>query len=63
MSNSVQPHRQQPTMLLCPQNSLGKNPGLGCHFLLPQTIETEAINTLGENRTELPMKFLQERIF
>ena len=34
MSNSVWPHGQQPTRLLCPQNSLGKNTGVGCHFLL-----------------------------
>ena len=34
MSDSVQPHGQQPTRLLCPQNSLGKNTGVGCHFLL-----------------------------
>ena len=25
---------QQPTRLLWPQDSLGKNPGVGCHFLL-----------------------------
>ena len=31
---SVQPHGQQPTRLLCPQDSLGKNTGVGCHFLL-----------------------------
>ena len=34
MSNSVRPHRQQPTRLLCPWDSLGKNTGVGCHFLL-----------------------------
>ena len=34
MSNSVQPHRQQPTRLLHPGDSPGKNTGLGCHFLL-----------------------------
>ena len=34
MSNSVQPHRRQPTRLLCPWDSLGKNTGVGCHFLL-----------------------------
>ena len=27
-------HGQQPTRLLCPQDSLGMNSGLGCHFLL-----------------------------
>ena len=34
MSNSVQPHRQQPTRLHCPWDSPGKNTGVGCHFLL-----------------------------
>ena len=34
MSNSVRPHRQQPTRLYCPWNSPGKNAGVGCHFLL-----------------------------
>ena len=30
----VQPHGQQPTRLLHPQDSPGKNTGVGCHFLL-----------------------------
>ena len=34
MSDSVRPHRQQPTRLLCPWDSPGKNNGVGCHFLL-----------------------------
>ena len=34
MSNSVQPRRRQPTRLLCPWDSPGKNTGVGCHFLL-----------------------------
>ena len=34
MSNSVRSHRQQPTRLLYPWNSPGKNTGVGCHFLL-----------------------------
>ena len=34
MSDSVRPHRRQPTMLLCPWDSPGKNTGVGCHFLL-----------------------------
>ena len=28
------PHRWQPTRLLCPWDSPGKNTGVGCHFLL-----------------------------
>ena len=30
----MRPHRWQPTGLLCPWNSPGKNTGVGCHFLL-----------------------------
>ena len=37
MSDSVQPHRQQPNRLLCPWDSPGKNTGVGCHFLLQTT--------------------------
>ena len=32
----LRPHRRQPIRLLCPQDSLGKNTGVGCHFLLQQ---------------------------
>ena len=34
MSDSVQPHRQQPTRPRRPWDSSGKNTGVGCHFLL-----------------------------
>ena len=34
MSNSVQPHRRQPTRLPRPWDSPGKNTGVGYHFLL-----------------------------
>ena len=34
MSDSVRPHRQQPTRLPCPWDSPGKNAGVDCHFLL-----------------------------
>ena len=34
MSDSVWPHRQQPTRLPRPWDSPGKNTGVGCHFLL-----------------------------
>src|SRR5574340_1477486 len=43
MSNSVRPHGLQPTRLLCPWNSPGKNTGLGCHFLLQcMKVESES---------------------
>ena len=35
MSDSVWPHRRQPTRLPRPWDSPGKNTGVGCHFLLP----------------------------
>ena len=34
MSDSVRPHRWQPTSLRCPWDSPGKNIGVGSHFLL-----------------------------
>ena len=37
VSNSVWPHRRQPTRLPHPWDSQGKNTGVGCHFLLQCT--------------------------
>ena len=34
VSDSVRPHRRQPTRLPDPWDSPGKNTGVGCHFLL-----------------------------
>ena len=34
MSDSLRPHRRQPTRLPRPWDSPGKNIGVGCHFLL-----------------------------
>ena len=34
VSDSVRPHRRQPTRLCGPWDSLGKNTGESCHFLL-----------------------------
>ena len=34
MSDPVQPHRWQPTRLLCSWDFPGKSTGVGCHFLL-----------------------------
>ena len=34
MSDSLRPHRRQPTRLPSPWDSPGKNTGVGCHFLL-----------------------------
>src|SRR5574338_822308 len=43
MSDSVRPHRRQPTRLPCPWDSPGKNTGVGCHFLLQcMKVESES---------------------
>ena len=34
VSDSSRPHGLQPTRLLCPWDSPGKNTGVGCHFFL-----------------------------
>ena len=44
MSNSLQPHRLQPTRLLCPWDSPGKNIGMGCHFFLQAIFPTQGSN-------------------
>ena len=43
MSDSVRPHRRQPTRFLCPWDSPGKNTGVGCHFLLHTFSQTLVI--------------------
>ena len=35
---TVLPHGQQPTRLLRPRDSPGKNTGVGCHFLLQHSV-------------------------
>ena len=43
MSDSVRPHRRQPTRLSRPWDSPGKNTGVGCHFLLQcMKVESES---------------------
>ena len=37
------PHRRQPTRLLCPWDSPGKNTGVGCHFLL-QCVKVKSLS-------------------
>ena len=44
MSDSLQPYGLQPTRLLCPWDSLGKNTGLGCHALLQGIFPTQGSN-------------------
>ena len=46
MSDSARPYGQQPTRLLCSWNSLGKNTGVGCQFLLQGCIDGFLPNVL-----------------
>ena len=43
VSDSVQPHGLQPTRLLRPWDSPGKNTGVGCHFLL-QCVKVKSLS-------------------
>ena len=43
VSDSVRPHRWQPTRLPCSWDSPGKNTGVGCHFLVQcMKVKTES---------------------
>ena len=44
MSDSLRPHGLQPTRLLCPWDSPGKNTGVGCHALLQGIFPTQGLN-------------------
>ena len=37
-------HKLYPARLLCPWDSIGKNPGVGCHFLLQGIFPTQGSN-------------------
>ena len=50
MSNSVRPHRRQPTRLHCPWDSPGKNTGVGCHFLL-QCLKVKSLSRVRPSAT------------
>jgi len=44
VSDSLQPHGLKPARLLWPWNFLGKNTGVGCHFLLQGIFPTQGSN-------------------
>ena len=44
MSDSLQPHGEQPFRLLCPWDFPGKNTGVGCHSLLQGIFLTQGLN-------------------
>ena len=45
MFDSLQPHGLQPTRLLCPWNSPGKNTGVRCHSLLQEDLPNPRIES------------------
>ena len=60
MFDSVRPHGEQPTRLLCPWDSPGKNTGMGCHFLLQcmyacwlASIVSDSVRPNGQQPTRL----------
>ena len=48
MSNSVRPHRWQPTRVPRPWDSPGKNTGVGCRFLL-QCMKVKSESEVGQS--------------
>ena len=52
MSDSVRPHRRQPTRLPRPWDSPGKNTGVGCHFLL-QCINVKSESEVAQSHPTL----------
>ena len=48
MSDSVWPHRRQPTRLFRPWDSPGKNTGVGCHFL-PQCMKVKGVSEVAQS--------------
>ena len=44
--DSLWPHGQQPTRLLCSWDFLGKNTAAGCHFLLRGIFRTQRLNRI-----------------
>ena len=61
MSDSVRPHRQQPTRLPHPWDSPGKNTGVGFHFLL-QCVKVKSLSQTAAYQAPLPMGFFQARV-
>ena len=49
VSDSVRPHRRQPTRLPGPWDSPGKNTGMGCHFLL-QCMKVKSQSEVAQSR-------------
>jgi len=69
MSDSVQPHRRQPTRLLHPWVSPGKNTGVGCHFLWEWKVKVKSLSRVrlratpwtAAHQAPLPMGFSRQK--
>jgi len=55
----VRTHRWQPTRLLCPWDSPGKNTGVGCHFLLPRPFRYDLNQILYDYTVEVRNRFTE----
>ena len=53
VSDSVRPHRRQPTRLPRPWDSPGKSTGVGCHFLL-QCMKVKSESEVSQSCPTLP---------
>ena len=64
VSDSVRPHRRQPTRLHRPWDSPGKNTGVGCHFLL-QCVKVKIEREVAQSCPTLsdPMDCIAGRFF
>ena len=61
MYNSLQPHGLQPTRLLCPWDSPGKNTGVGIHSFLLRIFPTQGLNLSPALQADsLPSKLLPD---
>ena len=69
VSDSMRPHRRQPTRLRRPWDSPGKNTGVGCHFLLQcmkvktESEVTESCPTLSDSMDCSPLGSTVHGIF
>ena len=52
MSDSSRPHGLQPIRLLCPWDLTGKSTGVGCHCLLPNSVDMGSTPGLGRSPSE-----------
>ena len=56
LSNSLRSHGLEPTRLLCPWDSPGKNTGVGCHFFLSPKRLMKVCKIKNDNRNKASLK-------